>query len=511
MMKEETFFFNGEIYTFSEKYGVADSMVVKNGVIVAVGRKSELLRDFRAENSVDLEGKTVIPSFIDSHTHFVKYSLTLGSLDLNFVESRAEVLRRVGETAVKVGKGNWIFGFGWDESIWQEKTYLTMKELDSVAPDNPVVLVRVDGHLCSVNSMAFEAAEIPMDLPGVERNGKGEPTGVLREESVKYILKEMKIPVKEKKKWLVEGVKKAHSMGVTMIHDNVYPEDVKAYLELKREGKLKIRVYFLLQREFLDQLEKTGLSTGFGDEWLRIGALKIFLDGSLGAKTAAVSTGYIDNPGNKGVLLMRDKEYLEILEHAKELKMQLAIHALGDKAIEFAVNGIKRIYSRGEVKKLRHRFEHLELINDHQIDEMREMGIVASTQPNFIGRWGHPGELYEHRLGARWLPRLNPYRKIYQKKVEMAFGSDCMPFNPFFGLESTINAPYPDQRLSPWEAIKCYTYGGAFASFNEKLMGTLEPNKTADFVVLSFNPFLFPTKIKQLKVVKTFISGEQVI
>ncbi len=500
--------FNGRIYTVSQRYGLVDALAVENGEIIAVGKKKDVLAVSGATEKINLENKTVIPGFIDSHTHFIKYSLGLGRLNLNMTKSKKEVLERVSQEVERRRRGEWIIGSGWDESIWPEKTFIYRKELDKIAPENPVLLERIDGHLCTVNSLALELLNLPKSLTGVEKDSLGELTGILVEEAKNYAIEKIEPSIKEKKEWVVKGIKRAYSLGITSIHDNVNSGDIKTYLELKKENKLKLRIYLLIERKLLDCLEKTGFSTGFGDEPFKIGALKIFLDGSIGAKTAAVEGGYVDEINNEGMLLLSEKELIEVIERTKEIKLQLAIHAIGDKAIETALKTLKKVLNK-KCSSFRHRIEHLELVKDQQINVMKRLGVVCSMQPNFIGRWGGKNQLYQLRLGERY-KSMNPFRKIYDSGICLAFGSDMMPFNPFYGLNSTVNSPFPIQKLTMEEAIKCYTYGGSYASVSETVKGTLEPGKFADFVILSKDPFIQPETLNKVKVVSTFIGGEQI-
>jgi len=501
--------FNGRVITFDEEDKRGEAVAVCGNKIVFVG-SNEAAKNFIGESTrvIDLDGKVLLPGFIDAHTHFLQAGLMLDMVDLREAKSLSEALEKVRERASKTPKGEFVIGFNWDESKWPEKRYINRKDLDKVTANHMVALVRIDGHMISVNTLVLKLIKIPSDKRGVEVDDRGEPTGVLKEEAADYVKSLSPSDPKSLRNALEKITEYAHKLGVTSVHDTVDANSIAAYLSALKDGKLKIRVYLNFTEEFLDHVLKTGLSTGFGNDMLRLGALKLFSDGSIGSRTAALSGEFADQPGNKGMLIYGKGKLEEIVAKAHKGGIQVAIHAIGDRAIELTLNAIEGALKVTPRKDHRHRVEHMELVTDEQIRRVVEFGIVASMQPNFIGEWGLPGEMYERRLGRNWVEKNNPYRKILDEGAVIAFGSDCMPFSPLYGIHWAVNAPMESQRISVHEAIKCYTKNAAHASFEERTKGSVEEGKLADMVVLSENPYENTNRIRDIEVAMTIQDGE---
>ncbi len=299
-------------------------------------------------------------------------------------------------------------------------------------------------------------------------------------------------------------VRRAHSLGVTSIHDVVDGREIAAYLQLHRQGDLRLRVNLMPRAEELPNLLGSGLSTGLGGHTLRMGPLKVFMDGSIGARTAALFQDFEDDPGNSGRLMAAEDELFSLIQKASAGGFQLALHAIGDRGIRAALEGISRVDHEGR----RHRIEHLELPGDEDLGLARRAGVVASMQPNFVGRWGIPGGLYEGSLGGERTRRSNPFRCVLDEGIPLAFGSDHMPFSPLYGVHWAVNAPHKDQRLTVEEALRCYTQVPAYASFEESQKGTVEPGKLADLVVLEKDPSESPEAIEDIPVYMTVFDGQ---
>ncbi|MBU7015775.1 MAG: amidohydrolase family protein, partial [Theionarchaea archaeon] len=279
----------------------------------------------------------------------------------------------------------------------------------------------------------------------------------------------------------------------TSIHDN--PMDIKTFLLYQKMKSRDLRIYINLPASVLDAMNQLNLRTGFGDEWLRIGGIKIFTDGSIGAKTAALSFPY-RNEETKGLLVYSDQEMTSILEKAHP--NQTAVHAIGDRAIEQVIT------CSVPGKESRNRIEHAELVRDHHIPTIKELGLLLSMQPNFF-QWSHPGGLYDDRFGTGLDNRM---RTLTEAGIPIVFGSDCMPFSPLYGIEQATKAPFEEQRLTAMEALAMYTREAAYASFEEDIKGTIEKGKVADFVVLSDDPR--EVDISSIKVEMTIVGGKVV-
>lgn len=504
-------FFNGRIVTFDRGKSRARAIAVEDGRIVGLGDDAETRKVVpRGARRYDLGGKVVVPGFIDCHTHFIQMGLDSLTIELSHTKTLDEALSLLKEGAKRVAESEWVIGTGWKESGWTGGRFITRADLDIACPKNPAVAHRVCGHLSSVNTRAISLLGLDVKTPDVDVDASGRLTGVLTESAVS-IAREATRPDRAKKdKGLSLAIGKAHSLGVTSIHDNGDSSDFETYRRAEKAGRLGVRVWFNTPADALESRLKIPLDTGIGSEWLKAGGLKIFCDGALGARTAALSEPFSDDPKNKGMLVHDRKELDEIVADASNADIQLAIHAIGDRGIDVAIGSIKAALEKNPRKDHRHRIEHLELPSVQHLALMRKLGMVASMQPNFIGEWGGTDGMYVSRLGERRASRNNPFREVLQANVRLVFGSDCMPFSPLYGIHSAVNAPHPAQKISPTDAISAYTRDAAFASFEENSKGTISLGKHADFVVLSGDPFEKPKEIGSLRVLRTIVGGEVV-
>ena len=502
-------FLNGKLLTLSRKRPRAGAMLVEGGRISAIGPPGEVRRSApRGVERIDLRGQLVLPGFIDCHTHFVQMGVDSMAVDLTNARSLKEALGFIRKAAENVDEGRWVIATGWRESSWPGGRFITKRDLDECCPHNPVVAYRICGHLCSVNAAALSELCIEAGSDTIDRDSQGQITGVLRESAVAVCRKATKPDAKTKAKGLLIATKKAHGLGVTSVTDNGVGADLAAYLEAARRSELKVRVCFNVPSTSLDALRALSVSTGLGDDWLRLGGLKVFCDGALGARTAALTRPYADDPGNTGMLVHPREELDELTSGANEAGVQLAIHAIGDAGIEVALRSLVSALNSHPRKDHRHRIEHLEVPSKVHLRTMHEAGIIASMQPNFVGEWGGTEEMYVSRLGLTRTARNNPFREVIDNSVRLVFGSDCMPFSPLYGLSSAVNAPFESQRITPLEAIAAYTRDAAYASFEENVKGTLEEGKLADFAVLSADPTTDPDSLRTTTVTMTVVGGK---
>jgi len=499
---------------------VFGSKIVETGIVgeVNVPKDAEI---------IDTKGKTVIPGFIDCHTHFILMGVrTLTTLDLSRTRSLSEVLGQIKTKVRELPKGTWITGHGWDESAWNEKRYPTKDDLDHVSPDNPVVLTPYYGHLMAVNSRALSLAGISRETANpsggkIDRDSTtGEATGVLREEALKLI--DEVIPPTTKKVAL-SGLQKACEIalnwGCTSIHELVSTDsDFSTYQTALEDGNLKVRSYVMPTARFTEKMingmEALSIRTRFGNEFLRIGSVKIYMDGSMGARTAVFSEPYSDDPSTSGIFNISPEDLEQRVVRAHKLGLQVAIHAIGDRGIDETLNAIETALEMEPRENHRHRIEHCEILTKDQILRIKRLGIIPSMQPNFIGEWGQSGGMYEQRLGPKRLKFSNPYRKLLDEGITVAFGSDCgycppWPFNPLYGLWSAINHPIEEHQITLEEAVKCYTLNGAYASFEETIKGSIEPGKLADITILSEDlTTIASDRIKDVTVDLTMVNGK---
>ncbi|MFQ6088506.1 MAG: amidohydrolase [Candidatus Methanofastidiosia archaeon] len=497
-MKADLVILNGNILTLSEQ-GKAEALAILKDRIVFIG-SNEDVKEYIGKSTkvIDVFGKCVIPGFCDSHAHFL--SLGADHIDLSETKSIEDVTRLLEKKSRDIPKEDWLIGVNWDESKWDDGRYITKYDLDEI--ENPVFLRRIDGHLASLNSKGL--AKLKIEEKFLKKDERGEKTGIIIEDAVFQTYNEIARGKKELEKSLRKAQKIALQNGVTSVHDVGDDRSLKTYLSLRRE--LRVRIYLNLLVEFFENLERLGIVTGFGNEVLRLGGVKIFLDGSLGAHTASLKRPYSDDEKTCGMMLY-DEEELEILmRRIDKAGLQLMVHAIGDKAIEKVIE----IFEKFLIKGKRHRIEHLEITPNQLVKRLKKLKIIASMQPNFVGNWSKKGGMYEARLGKDRLKVNNRFRTLADSEIKIAFGSDCMPFNPLYGIHFAVNHPIKEERITVLEALKFYTVNGAFASFEEDIKGTIEVGKLADLCVLSRDPTKNPKKIKDIKVEMTIFSGEVV-
>jgi len=504
-------FVNGKLFTSNQERPWARAMAIRGERIVAVGTNAHAERWVgRRTTVIDLRGHVVLPGFIDAHAHLADAAgerawVRLGSRPS--LETAVESLRRA---AARVSPGSWVFAVDWDESKWPERRYLRREDLDRASRDRRIVAVRVDRHMASLNGAALEAVPDLVAERGYGVDAAGRPTGILAEDALGRLWERVGAPESAIWSGLPAVAKKAQRLGITSIHDIVDLRGWRAYQRAHRSGRLQLRVTAMLRDELLPALTASGVMTGLGDPWLRLGAIKIFADGSLGAHTAALSAPYADRAGERGMLLHSREELREVLDRAHRAGFQTATHAIGDEAIDRVLDAFEEILQETPRRDARHRIEHYELPTDGALDETRALGILASCQPNFVGQWSAPGALYETRLGPERSSRNNPYGRILRMGIRLCFGSDGMPYGPLYGIHAAVNGFHRSQAISVEEAIQAYTIGGAYASFEEGLKGTLEPGRLADFVVIDGDPFREPHRIRRMRVRSTWIGGARV-
>ncbi len=509
--RADAVFYNGRVYTFDPDVRAARAVAVSGGEVIAVGSDSEIKGSApRGCDKYDLGGKVVVPGFVDCHTHFIDMGTSMMNVDLMPTKSLEESLAKMKAGAKKVPEGDWVIGSGWAESRWEGGRFLTREDLDSCCPQRPAVAHRICMHMSVLNSKAIEKLGLDADVPGVEVDAGGRLTGIVKETAVNLV-RSATAPDKVKcLRALALATKRAHSLGVTSVHDNGAMEHLAVYRSAERSGKLGVRVTFNVPSTQLGSMLDLSLSTGLGSDMLRIGGVKVFCDGALGARTAALSEPYSDDPGNKGMFMLSKDEMNDIAMRANEGDIQLVVHAIGDMGIEAVISSMESAQKAVRRKDPRHRIEHLELPSQQHLRRMHRSRLVASMQPNFVGEWGGTNGMYNSRLGEKRAARNNPFREVLSAMVKLVFGSDCMPFSPLYGVVSAVCAPHDSQRITAEEAVAAYTRDAAFASFEEDRKGTITEGKQADFVVLSSDPFASVDSLRATAVLKTVMGGEVV-
>ncbi len=489
-------FRNAELHTLTNPDETYEAVAVRDGEIVRVDSEYEIeFLEGVETDVVDCGGGVLLPGFIDAHTHVEYAGKRLVHADLAGTTDREEALDRIRESADDEG---WIIGFGYDESTWPESEYLTREELDGISTDQPVVAFREDMHTASVNSVVLERYADEMG-ENVQREG-GEPTGVVTEDAAS-LLGDETAPDREAMGRLLSAAQShAHSLGITGVHDMVRNTEAPGvYREMELDGELALRVRLYYWETHFEAVEELGLRTNHGSEFVEVGGIKSFTDGALGARTAKLYDPYEDGEGT-GEWVVTPEALAETVDDATELDLQVAVHAIGDEAVDVSLETLP------DDPSARHRIEHAELVGT----ELSGFHAVASMQPNFL-KWAREGGLYDSRIGPERSRASNPFAEILEEGVPLAFGSDCMPMNPLYGIQQAVTARDDRQRLTVTQALRAYTSGAAYAGFDEDRLGTIEPGKRADFVLLSDSPWETPNdEIADIVVAKTIVDGSVV-
>jgi predicted amidohydrolase YtcJ len=522
---------NARIWTVNPKQAEADALAVLNGRFVAVGTEAEVMH-WQGPHTriVDAQGKRLLPGFNDAHVHFSDGGASLSSVQLVNVTSLEEFVQRIADYAAHAPKGEWIRNGEWDETKWSPARLPTRQDIDAVTRDNPVAIDRYDGHMLLANSKALALAGITAktpDPPGgvIVRDAAGQPTGALKDAATELLQKaEPPLSFAQRRRAIDAALHEAAMRGVTSVQDmSLDYGDLAVYAQLKAEDKLSVRIYGAPLIANVEDQAKLGLGHAFGSASLRIGALKMFADGSLGSRTAYFTQPYTDEPGNRG-LLFSDMLPLtkagERLTRADAANLQVCTHAIGDAAIKTALDLYQAVEKNDGSKDRRWRIEHAQHMAAADFDRMAQLHVIASVQPYQAiddGRWA------EARIGHDRASRTYAFRTFMQHGVRLAFGTDwpVAPLDPILTLyaavtRATLDGKYPqgwfpEQKLSVQEAIAAYTIGSAFAEFQEREKGSIEPGKLADMVLLSQDVLtIAPAAIRDTRVLKTFLGGTEI-
>ncbi|UCE95826.1 MAG: amidohydrolase [Candidatus Bathyarchaeota archaeon] len=495
----------------------AQALAIKHGKFVAVGTEKEIL-PYIGKNTekIDLEGKSVVPGFIDTHVHGASLGKGLSQINLRYVKSIKEIQKKVKQRSQEIPEDNWIIGRGWDQDKLAEKRYPQCSDLDQAVPNQPVFLLRVCGHLGIINSKAMKLVGLTKETKPpkggvIDKNPKThEPNGILREHALKLVYKHLpKTGMETLKQYCLLACQVMAKNGITTAHwitNSV--NEIQALQELKKSDLLPLRIYLLISVESLDRFIETGLSTGFGDDKIKIGSVKILTDGSLGGRTAALDKPYNDAPETKGILLHSQRQLERYMTRAHEAGFQLAIHTIGDKTVRTVLRILNKVLQKIPRINHRHRLEHVSVLNPKLMKKIKEIGAIASVQPHFVisDFW------IEKRLGktrARWT---YAFKSILNQGIMTMGGSDAPvePVSPILGIYAAVaRKTIPQERLTLDEALRLYTVNAAYGSFEEDVKGSIQPDKFADLVVLSQDPYKTTyEQVKNLKVEMTIVGGK---
>jgi predicted amidohydrolase YtcJ len=506
---------NVNVVTLNQKQPKAEAIAIQNGKIIAVG-SNKAVRKYIGKKTrvIDAKNKTIVPGFVDCHVHMTGFGQFLQTLNLRNGGSVKEMQQKMREYAQKNPEKSWILGGRWDQDKFAEKRYPTRWDLDAAVADKPVFLVRVCGHLGVANSKALQLADISKET--TIESGKidldeatGEPNGILRENALGLVWKAIPKPnPKELEEACISACKKAVTAGLTCVHWIIgSAKEIRIIQRLYFEGKLPLRVYLGISADLLDQLVDLALLTGFGNDMVKIGFVKVFADGSLGARTAALKEPYSDKPETKGIILYTQRKLNRLVSKAHRAGLQLAVHAIGDRAIETVLSAFENALKKHPRENHRHRIEHCSVLNPRLIKRMKRLGLIASVQPHFV-----VSDLWvADRVGkdrARWV---YPFKTLMKEGLIVTSGSDCPvePISPLLGVWAAVTRKsFAEESLTVDEALKIYTSNAAYASFDENNKGTIEVGKFADLTVLSDDLFDVPLdEIKRVRVEMTIVDG----
>jgi predicted amidohydrolase YtcJ len=538
---------NARIYTQNPKQPIASAILIDRERILAVGNTDDLFNRYPRAEGQNMDGRVILPGLTDAHIHIQHYSLGLQKIDCE-TDTKEECLHRVAERAKKAKPGEWILGHGWNQNMWARfplpsalsgapaqgeglgvRGFPHASELDAIAPNNPVYLTAKSLHAAWANTKAMQMANITSQTPEpengqIQRDAQGNVTGILLETAMELVSRIIPEPTVQE---VANAIEKAQPilwrMGLTGIHDFDRRESFMALQLLHSQNRLKLRVLKNIPVELLNEAHALGLRGGFGDDLLRIGNVKVFMDGALGPHTAAMFQPYIGEETNRGILNMDGEELFEHGRKAAGVGLGLTVHAIGDRAnheVLDAYEQLRKHEQENHLPHLRHRIEHVQVIHPDDAPRLGKLDIVASMQPVHATSdmlmadafWGERA-----KLAYAWRTQLD-------FGARLAFGSDApveSP-NPFLGLHAAVTrrradgSPstegwYPEQKLTLAEAWEGYTLGPAHAAYMEDRIGRLAPNHLADLIVLEKDPFTCePDELPAMQSSATMVNGEWV-
>jgi len=515
---------NARVWTGDAKRPWADAIAVSGERITLVGTSAAVKKlASSGTRVVDAKGMMVVPGFIDSHVHFISGGFGLSSVQLRDAKTPAEFIRRIKAYAATVPAGTWITEGNWDHEQWGGE--LPRRDwIDSVTPNNPVWINRLDGHMGLANSAALRAAGVDAsssDIAGgtIVRSADGAPTGILKDNAQSLIDRAVAEPSPEVVDRAVDAAfAYLAGNGVTSVHNMGTFDDLAAFERAHKTGRMKTRIYAVVPLAQWQQLADTVRARGRGDAWLHVGGLKGFVDGSLGSHTAAMLQPFTDAPNDTGLFVNTPEHLYEWTSGADKAGLQVIVHAIGDKAIRTQLDIYQRVEREDGPRDRRFRIEHLQHIAPADIPRVATLGVTASMQPYHAiddGRWA------EKVIGHERAKTTYAFRSLLDAHVRLAFGSDWFvaPATPIEGIYAAVTRRtlddknpggwIPEQKISVDDALRAYTQGAAYAEFAEKEKGTLAAGMLADFVILDRDlTKIAPETIRDTKIVMTVVGGK---
>jgi len=518
---------NGKIFTVDSARPWAQAVAIRDGKFVAVGKDEEIKKLAGKDTEViDLQGKLALPGFNDAHLHFTNGGLYLLGIDLRPARDEKEFARILKEYIYKTPKGEWVTGGNWDHENWPSKKHPRKEMIDPFTAEHPVLVSRLDGHMALANSLALKLAGIGRDTPDpqggeIVKDGKtGEPTGILRDTAMDLVGKVIPPLTHDKRERAIRAaMRHAQELGVTSVQDNSSAEDLAIYQELLRQGELGVRVNAWRGADGWADFQRIGITAPCGGPFLRLGTVKLFVDGSMGAGTALFFEPYADDPATAGLPIHTRAELEALVMSADRAGLQVAAHAIGDKANAWILDAFAKARAANGSRAARHRIEHSQVVRVEDVARFRELGVIASIQPSHCiddMRWA--GKRIGARVGCAYR-----FASFLAGGVRLAFGTDwdVEPLDPRLGLYAAVSRElpgggpaggwHPQEKLSLEQAIEAYTLGSAYAEFQETEKGSIQAGKFADMAVMERDLFAIAKKdILTTPVAMTLLNGKVV-
>jgi predicted amidohydrolase YtcJ len=523
-------FINGKIYTVNEKQPYAEAVVTEANKIIYVGSESGAQKFINSDTEIiDLKGKLMLPGFNDSHLHFISGGNYLLGINLRPALSKEEFANILRDyiSNRRLPDSIWITGGRWDHELWPDKSLPTKELIDSISPNTPVFVSRIDGHMGLANSKALKLAGITKNTPNpdggliVRNTETGEPTGILKDNAMDLVFRVIPPPsLEENMAAALRAIEEARKLGITSVQDMTQFGELEAYKKIMEDGKLTCRIYSIWPIDRYEAIVRAGITVGNEEGLISRGALKGYADGSLGASTAWFFQPYVNDLSNYGLpmdVVTNGKLEAWTLDADKN-RLQICVHAIGDRANNYMLNLFEKIEKTNSPWGRRPRIEHAQHLIKEDIKRFAELGVIASVQPYHCiddGVWA------EKRIGPERIKTTHVYHSLIKSGAVVAFGTDwpVAPLNPLLGIYAAVtrrtvdgknpNGWNPSEKISVEDAIKCYTLNAAFASYEEKIKGSIEVGKLADFVVLSKDILTIdPNDIKNVKVEITIFNGK---
>jgi predicted amidohydrolase YtcJ len=517
---------NARVWTGDARRPWADAIAVRGERIAAVGSSAEVKKlAGTGARLVDAKGAMLVPGFVDSHIHFVDGGFGLSSVQLRDASTPAEFIARIKAFAATVPQGTWILGGDWDHTLWGGE--LPRRDwIDSVTPNHPVWVNRLDGHMGLANGAALRAAGVTRatrEVAGgtIVRDARGEPTGILKDNAQELVGRAIPEPSPEMAdRALDAAMTYVARQGVTSVHNMGSWSDLAIFDRAHKAGRLRTRIYAAVPLATWERLRDTVAARGRGDDWLRIGGLKGFVDGSLGSHTAAMLQPFTDTPNDTGLLVNTLDDLYAWTSGADGAGLHVMVHAIGDRAIRDQLDIFERVQRENGSRDRRFRIEHAQHIAPADIQRFAALDVIASMQPYHAiddGRWA------EAVIGPERSKTTYAFRSLLDTRARLAFGSDwsVAPATPLEGIYAAVTRRtlddrrpggwVPEQKITVEEALRAYTIGSAYASFEEGSKGSLERGKLADFVLIDRDlTRIPPEEIREARVVMTVVGGEVV-